>query len=94
MTKKRLNLFFQAKDCSHEKYQEDFDAYVITIKSYGGTMEYKGGQVEEELRNLTKDTENFTEQDIKNAKLVVKNGMLTCLFISGANKERYGDLKT
>ena len=32
---------FQAKDCSNEKYREDFDTYVGTIGSYGGTIEYK-----------------------------------------------------
>ena len=50
MTKKRLNLFFQTKDCSNEKYRQDFDAYVATIKSYGGTTEYEDGLVEEELK--------------------------------------------
>ena len=94
MAKRRLNLFFQTKDCSNEKYRVDFDAYVATIESYGGTIVYEEGQVEEELKASAKDPENSTEKEIKDAKLMVKNGMLACMFISGVKKERYGDLKT
>ena len=43
MAKKRLNLFSQTKDYSNEKYKEDFDAYVATIKSYNVTIGYEEG---------------------------------------------------
>ena len=51
-------------------------------------------QVDEELHASRKGPENPTEQEIKHAKLNVKKEMLVCMFISVANKERYGDLKT
>ena len=94
MEKKRLNLFFQTKDCSNKKYREDFDAYVAIIESDGGTIGYKEGQIEKELRASAKDPENPTEQEIKDANLKEKNGILACMFISGTNKERFGDLKS
>ena len=94
MAKKRFNLFFLTKDCSNEKYREDFDAYVVTFENYGGTAGYKEGPIEEELKASAKVPEKPTEQEIKDAKLMVKNGMLACMFISEANKERYEDPKT
>ena len=92
---KKVKPFFQTKDCSNEKYWEDFDAYVARIESYGGSIGYKEGYkeglIEEKLRVSAKDPENPIEQKIKYAKIKVKNA---CMFISGAKKERYGDLKT
>ena len=94
MAKKRRNLFIQIKDCSNEKHREDFNFCTATIESYGGTIGYEEEQIEEELKNLSKDPENSTEQETKDAKLVVKKVMVVCMFISRENKKRYGDLMT
>ena len=65
---------------------EDFDAYVATIESYGGTIGYEG-QIKKELIASAKDPENPKEQGIKDVKLKVKNGVLACMFISVTNNE-------
>ena len=36
---------------------------------------------------------NPTDEEVKDARLFVKNGILVAMFIGGANNELYGDLK-
>ena len=78
---------------SIEKYREDFEAYVATIESYGGSIGVEEGLIEEELKASALDPNNPTAEELKDEKMVVKNGMLVSMFISGANNELFGDLK-
>ena len=89
-----LSLFWQEKGASIEKYKKDFKAYVAAIESYGGSLEYEEGQIHEELKRNAVDESNPMDQELKDAKLVVKNGMFVSMFISGANNDLFGDLKT
>lgn len=57
--------------------------------SYGGTIGYEEGQIEEELKKSAEDPENSTEQERKDARLYVRIAMMASMFISGANNELY-----
>ena len=76
-----------------KKYQEDFDAYVATIKSYGGSVKYKEWQIKAELKRSATDPKKPMHNEIKDAKLPVKKGMSVKMFIGGTNNELFGDLK-
>ena len=91
--KKKLSLFWQGKGVSLEEYRGDFDAYVATIESYGGTIGYEEGQIEAEIKKSAEDPNNLTDDEVKDARLVVGNGMLVANFVGGANNELYQDLK-
>ena len=86
-SKEKAQLILARKRSVIEKYREDFDAYVATIG-------YEEGQIQAELKNSAYDPKNPTEQEVEEAKLTVKNGMLVAMFIGGANNELFGDLKT
>ena len=88
-----MSLFWQEKGLSIEKYKEYFEAYVATIESYGGSIGYEEGQIQEELKRNAVDEINPIDKELKDAKLVVKNGMLVSMFTTGANNDLFGDLK-
>ena len=66
--KKCLSLFWQGKVVSIEKYKEDFEAYVATVESYGGSIGYEEGQIQEELKSSAVDENNMMDQEVKGAQ--------------------------
>ena len=92
--KKWLSLFWQEKGVLIKKCKENFKAYITTTESYGGYIGYGEGQIEEEMKKSAVDADNSSEQEIKDKKLVGKNGMLVMMFISGAKNNLTGNLNT
>ena len=66
--KKCLSHFWQEKGVSIEKYKDYFETYVATIESYGGSIGYEEGQIQEELKSSAVDENNMMDQEVKGAQ--------------------------
>lgn len=93
----RLTLLWQDKNMSNDKYHEEFEIYmetIETIESYGGTVGCAKRHVQEELNKNTVGEDNPTENEIKDANMVAKNGTMAAMFLRSSHNELYRDLKT
>lgn len=92
---KNLLYFFQKSNQSNADYYEDFMAMAEVIEEYGGMgcLTYFPNMIKKELGTKGTDMDKATIVDMKKAKKVVRDKFLAALMLSGANREKYGELK-
>jgi hypothetical protein len=98
MAIKSLLYFFQKAKHTNSDYQEDFLAMVEVIKEYGraGLLTYFPNMIKKEViavKATNNDTGATTGDETKKGKTIVQKKFLTALMLSGANCDRYGELK-
>jgi len=95
---KNLLYFFQKPNQTNSDYHEDFLAMVEVIEQYGGagSLTHFPNMLKTEVtaaKNANGNTGKATEEEVATAKKIVKEKFLAALMLSGANRERYGELK-
>ncbi len=95
---KNLLYLFQKATQTNPDYQEDFLAMVEVIEEYGGAglLTYFPNMIKKEVFAVKAANKNMgatTGEETKEAKKIVRDKFLAALMPSGANRDRYGDLK-
>ena len=95
---KNLLYFFQKPNQTNSDYHEDFLAMVEVIEEYGeaGSLTHFPNMLKTEVtaaKNANGNMGKATEEEVVTAKKIVKEKFLAALMLSGANRERYGELK-
>ncbi len=95
---KNLLYFFQKATQTNSDYQEDFLALVEVIEEYGGAglLTYFPNMIKKEVIAVKAAKNNMgamTRDETKEAKKILRDKFLAALMLSGANRDRYGDLK-
>ena len=95
---KNLLYFFKKATQTNSDYQEDFLVMVEVIEEYGGAglLTYFPKMIKKEViaaKAANNNTGATTGDETKEAKKIVRDKFLAALMLSGANCDRYGDLK-
>ncbi len=95
---KNLLYFFQKATQTNSDYQEDFLVMVEVIKEYrgAGLLTYFPYMIKKEViavKAANNNTGATTGEETKEAKKIVRDKFLAALMLSGANRDRYSDLK-
>jgi hypothetical protein len=92
---KNLPYFFQKPMQSNLDYHEDFLALVKVIEEYGGarSLTHFPNMIKKELLSDNIDVTKATADLTKKAKKNVRETFFAALMLSGANRNKYGDLK-
>ncbi len=95
---KNLLYFFWKATQTNSDYQEDFLAMVEVVKEYSGagSLTYFPNMIKKEVIAVNAANNNMgamTRDETKEAKKIVRDKFLAALMLSGANCDRYGDLK-
>jgi hypothetical protein len=92
---KNLFYFFQKIEQSNADYHEDFMAMLKVIEEYGGTvlMTNFPNMLKQELDADGIDLSKATSNQVKEGKKTVCKKFLAAQMLSGANREKYNNLK-
>jgi hypothetical protein len=92
---KNLFYFFQKAEHSNADYHEDFMAMLKVIEEYGGagSMTHFQNMLKQELEANGIDLSEATNEQLKDGKKIVHKKFLAAFMLSGANGEKYNDLK-
>jgi hypothetical protein len=95
---KNLLYFFQRATQTNSDYQVDFLLMVEVIKEFGGAglLTYFPNMIKKEVVAVKTANNNMgamTGDETKEAKKIMQDKFLAALMLSGANCNRYGDLK-
>jgi hypothetical protein len=95
---KNLLYLFQKATQTNSDYEEDFLAMVKVIKKYSGagSLTYFPNMIKREVigvKAVNNNTGATTGDETKEAKKIMQDKFLAALMLSGANCDRYGDLK-
>jgi hypothetical protein len=101
VSQKKLFTFFQRDGMDNSSYHREFVAHVETIKTYGGTgaIGIMPAFVAQKLQEMhaagdCQDVARPTPDELAIANKCVREEFLAALMLSGANRDRYGALRT
>jgi hypothetical protein len=92
---KNLLYFFQKTTQANADYHEYFMAMVEVIEEYGGagSLTYFPNIIKKELESKKINMDKASTSEMRDAKMIVRDKSLAVLMLSGANREKYGELK-
>ncbi len=92
---KNLLYFFQKPTQSHLDNLEEFLVLIEVIEEYRGarSLTHFPNMIKKELLSDNIDVTNATADQMKTAKKNVREKFLVALMLSGANRDKYGNLK-
>ena len=100
VSQKKLFNFFQQDGMDNSSYHRECVAQVETIKTYGGigTIEITPTFVAQKLQEMhaageCHDVARPTPDEHAIAHKCIRDEFLSALILSGANRDRYGDLR-
>jgi hypothetical protein len=86
--------FFQKRTQSNKDYHKDFMVMVAVIEEYEGavSLTYFPNMIKKELDSKGINMDRATTSKMQDAKKIVHDKFLAALMLSGANREKYGEL--
>jgi hypothetical protein len=93
--KKKAYLYIQREGISNTAYMEEFIALIKVVETYGGEWGQEPGLITAKLQADTPmvDIDNPTEAELNRAKEAATEEYLAMMFLSGADKNRYFELR-
>jgi hypothetical protein len=92
---KNLLYFFQKTMQVNVDYHKDFMVMVEVIEEYkgAGSLMFFPNMIKKELESKKIDMDKASASEMRDAKKIVRDKFLAALMLSGANREKYGELK-